>query len=120
LTLSLPDTAVTAIDPDLVRRALANLLDNALIHGSAGGRMTIAVEERSDAVTMTVSDNGPGIAPEIADKAFEPGVRGRGSPGYGLGLPLVRAVARAHGGEARLATSPSGGAAVSLSLPSVR
>jgi len=117
LALTLPDDAVVAVDSDLVRRALANLLDNALTHGAAGGHVTISIEDLPYLITITVADDGPGIAPEIAARAFEPGVRGSDSPGYGLGLPLVRAVARAHGGDARLATSPSGGAAVSLTLP---
>ncbi len=118
LRLALPDSIPCVIDPDLVRRALANLLDNALTHGpAAGGRVMIAIDEGPELLTVTVSDDGPGIAPELSDKVFEPGVRGTGSPGYGLGLPLVRAVARAHGGEARLAPSAWGGAAVSLTLP---
>lgn len=115
ISLILPASASVALDPDLVRRALANLLDNALIHG--GGRVAITVEEEPEAVTLTVADEGPGIASELAERVFEPGVRGSGSPGYGLGLPLVRAVARAHGGEARLVASSGGGAAVSLALP---
>jgi signal transduction histidine kinase len=66
---------------------------------------------------LVIEDNGPGFPPEIGGRVFERFVKGKHSPGHGLGLAFVDAVAQAHGGIVRISRRPSGGAAISLLLP---
>lgn len=105
-------------DPSLLGRALSNLLDNALRHAEGATRLRLS-SRREDGrwVRITVEDDGPGFPPALRERAFERTARRAGSPGFGLGLLLVRAAARAHGGDAALATGALGGAAVVLRLP---
>jgi len=87
-------------DPRLLRRLLRNLLENAVRHGRPPVRVAIA--PRAHEVEITVTDAGPGVAERDRERIFEPFVRGdRSTPGAGLGLALVRQIARRHGGEAR-------------------
>ena len=95
---------------------MANLLDNALRYGGADVELT--AESRDGAVRLHVRDDGPGLPADLA--AFERFTRGdgaRGRGGSGLGLALVAAIARAHGGEAGAADRPGGGADVWIELP---
>jgi len=88
---------------NLLSQALANLVDNAIKYTPAGGKVTIAAERNGAGAVMSVADNGPGISEEDRPRAIERFVRleaSRHSPGTGLGLSLVAAVARLH--EARL------------------
>ncbi|MEM7237439.1 MAG: HAMP domain-containing sensor histidine kinase [Pseudomonadota bacterium] len=81
-------------------RALANLLDNAIKFSPAGGTIEIAVDHSADAIDLTVSDHGPGIAPEDWTAALGRFGRldaARSVPGSGLGLSLVETIARLHG-----------------------
>lgn len=102
-------------DPRLLERAIHNLLDNAKHHGSASsnkpGRVTVRAGE------LTVYDRGPGIRPEVAERIFERFQSGGESKGHGLGLPLARWIAHAHGGDLRVVDPAGGGAALRLSLP---
>ena len=113
-----PDVVVTG-DEDRLRQVIANLLSNAHRHTPVGSTVTLRIEER----TITVSDDGPGIPPELAPHVFGRFVRGdssrsRTSGGTGLGLAIVEAVVTAHGGTAALADRPGGGTTVTVSLPS--
>jgi signal transduction histidine kinase len=106
-------------DPVRLRQVLDNLVANAVRH-APGGEVVVAVEPGDGVVRVSVSDHGPGIAPEDLDRIFEPGVRlvaGRG--GSGLGLPLARAIAVAHGGELTVASAPGEGSTFTLVLPAV-
>ncbi|HEX8261294.1 MAG TPA: HAMP domain-containing sensor histidine kinase, partial [Allosphingosinicella sp.] len=114
--------AVLAVQANLLRRALRNLLDNAVRHGG-GGR--VAVEARDDRVEIRVEDVGPGIPPERLDEVLEPfrrleTSRNRESGGAGLGLAIAHAVALAHGGRLTLANRAGGGLRASLILPKAR
>ena len=110
-------------DAAALRRALLNLLDNALKHTPAGG--TVRCEIRAAAPAhwqIEVSDTGPGVPEAERGRIFEPFYRigselRRTTPGVGLGLALVRRTARAHGGEVAVSNIPSGGARFSLTLP---
>jgi signal transduction histidine kinase len=87
----------------LISQALANLVDNAIKYTPPGGKITIAAEDRPQGVALSVADTGPGIPPAERKRVLERFVRleeSRNSPGTGLGLSLVAAVARLH--EARL------------------
>ena len=98
-------------DPTRLRQALANLVANALRHGT---RAIIEVHDDDGSVTVTVTDDGPGFVPGI--DPFAPGVSGAGSTGYGLWL--ARAIAEAHGGTLEVADESERGARLRLSLPS--
>ena len=104
------------VDPERVRQALANLVDNALRHGA--GEVVIGCCSAGPGIRLEVRDQGPGFAPEIAARAFERFSRGdaaRTGGGSGLGLAIVQAVAQAHGGTVSI--GPGSGARVQLELP---
>jgi len=105
-------------DGDAVRRALLNLLDNAVTHGHSGGRVDVRAHGNGTAVHLTVADDGPGIAARHRQDVFRRFGRGKtDAPGLGLGLHLVEQVARAHGGRVDLTTAEGRGSAFTLVLP---
>jgi two-component system OmpR family sensor kinase len=109
-------------DPERIRQALGDLIDNALRFSSRGGRVTVGLSGDGDGVTITVADSGPGFPAGFLASAFEPfsradPARGRADGGAGLGLAIVRAVAQAHGGDVQARNDPAGGAIVALRLP---
>jgi len=99
-------------DPLLLAQAVSNLIDNALKYASDGGNVSVEVLRRAEgAVEITVADDGPGISDAEKPKAPERFYRGdisRGTPGVGLGLSLVAAVAKLHGGQLVLADNHPG------------
>ncbi|HEY0283378.1 MAG TPA: HAMP domain-containing sensor histidine kinase [Rhizomicrobium sp.] len=103
----------------LISQALANLIDNAIKYTPAGGRVTISAAETPSGVDLTVADSGPGIPAEDRSRAVERFVRleaSRNSPGTGLGLSLVAAVARLH--QARFMLDDNNpGLKATISLP---
>jgi signal transduction histidine kinase len=107
------------IQPNLIRRAIRNLVDNALKY--AGGA-EVAVAGQDGGVTIAVLDRGPGLAPEELDRvggAFyraEPS-RNRETGGAGLGLSIAQAIVDAHGGTLTLANRERGGLAATIALP---
>jgi two-component system sensor histidine kinase MprB len=106
-------------EPWRLRRAVANLLDNAVKHGPAAG--PVEVEVRDGAVV--VRDHGPGFADEDLPHVFDRFYRAagaRGLPGSGLGLAIVRQVAETHDGVVLAANADGGGARLVFSLPAVR
>lgn len=101
-------------DADVVRRALAPLIDNARRHGS--GTVTLELSQEDGSVRLAVRDDGPGVPPELGERVFDPGVRAdEASDGAGLGLPLARRLARSCGGDVTLGPGPGG--CFVLSLP---
>jgi two-component system OmpR family sensor kinase len=114
---------VTA-DPDRLAQALRNLALNAITHTPApDGLVRVDAARRGPGtVRITVSDDGPGIAPELRARVFErffrtDESRTRAAGGAGLGLAIVQAIAEAHHGSVRVTESAAGGAAFSLDLP---
>jgi signal transduction histidine kinase len=106
-------------DGEAVRRALLNLLDNAVAHGREGGRVEASASSREDEVRLEVADDGPGIGRSERRRIFGRFERGRTeAPGTGLGLYLVEEVARAHGGRVDLVTAEGRGSTFTLVLPS--
>jgi signal transduction histidine kinase len=101
LRLSAHGPVIVSGDPVLLAQALSNLIDNALKYAPRNGVIEVAVRKREDgAAEICVSDDGPGIAAEEKSKVVERFYRGdasRGTPGVGLGLSLVQAVAKLHG-----------------------
>jgi signal transduction histidine kinase len=89
-------------DAAALERALANLVENARVHGPPGGRIHVTVDARDGLAELSVQDEGPGLSPIEAEHAVERFWRGEyasGRPGSGLGLAIVRATAERHGGE---------------------
>jgi signal transduction histidine kinase len=102
-----------AIDPTLFRRAVANLLDNARVHG--GGVAAVRIERRGERVAIEVDDAGPGVPADRRADAFRAFVPSAGG-GLGLGLALVSRIAVAHGGGAWIDDRPGGGARVGFGV----
>jgi signal transduction histidine kinase len=101
-----------------LRRALENLLGNALQHSPEGAQVLVQIAAQPHGVTATVRDCGTGVDPAIREKLFERFTTTRhGEGGTGLGLAIVRAVAESHGGRAELLETSSQGSVFSLSLP---
>jgi signal transduction histidine kinase len=95
----------------LIGQAITNLLDNAIKYTPAPGEVCVSIEGDDNAFTVSVSDNGPGIPASEHDRVFERFVRlenERNSPGNGLGLSLVKAVAQIHKAEIELAENNPG------------
>src|SRR5580692_8364870 len=107
-------------DPILLAQALSNLIDNALKYAPVNGTIEVAVVKLADGTAeISVSDNGPGITDSEKSKVVQRFYRGdasRGTPGVGLGLSLVQAVAKLHGSTLSLADREPG-LRVSLTLP---
>jgi signal transduction histidine kinase len=108
--------AVLAVQPNLLRRALRKLVDNALSY--AGGAV-VSVEDRTGEIEIRVEDEGPGIPADRLEEVLDPfrrleNSRNRESGGAGLGLAIASAVAQAHGGTLRLTNRAEGGLRASL------
>ena len=116
LEVESPD-AVARLDATRVRQAIDNLLDNALHHTPAGGRVRVSAACSGDTVTLVVEDTGPGFDEHVLARAFRPFTRPPAAAydGSGLGLAIVRAIAAAHGGTAT-AENLAAGARVTLKL----
>jgi signal transduction histidine kinase len=106
------DREVIAVgDPDLVFDAIANLVDNAIKHGRAGGNVVVETEVIGGAPVVSIADDGPGIPADERGHVFKRFYRlerSRYTPGNGLGLSLVAAVARLHGGRIEMLDNSPG------------
>jgi len=110
----------TWADPDRLDQILANLMENAVRHGD--GTVSLSVMPTADnggeAIAVTVSDQGEGIAPENYSLVFTRFWHGSRRGGTGLGLYVVRGLVEAHGGHISVGTAPTGGAQFRFTLPS--
>ena len=112
-TMTVSDCAECRIEGDreLIAQALINLVENALKHTPPGSSIALAIRTAGDRCAIAVSDNGPGIGNSDRARVTERFVRleaARSTPGHGLGLALVKAVAEAHRGTLRLADNGPG------------
>jgi signal transduction histidine kinase len=105
-----------SFDPNGLRQAVDNLLANALRYGPPGGTVRVDVSREGPAARILVHDDGPGIAPGERERVFEPFEQGedRAPGGAGLGLAIVREVARGHGGRAWVPEGPGGNVAIEI------
>lgn len=115
-----PDVLVNAA-PIAAKVALANILDNAVKFSPAGGEVRIAVAASEDEAIITVSDAGPGVSPDEAERLFQPFYRGKASrstgvPGVGLGLAISRVLVQRQGGRISLDAADERGATFSVHL----
>ena len=122
ITLSTEDGVVVSGDADRLRQVTANLVANALVHTPPGTPIEVRVRRDGPAAVLEVTDHGPGLTPELADKVFERFVRAdpartRATGGSGLGLAIVAAVVEAHGGRAEVDSTPGEGATFRVVLP---
>jgi two-component system OmpR family sensor kinase len=118
--IDLKEHVTVSADPAGLRRAVSNLVTNALVHTPAISRVAVKARLVGDSVILEVADEGPGMEKADAEHAFDRFWRGTASrtrPGTGLGLPIVSAVVNAHGGYVNLDTSPTTGTTVRLTIP---
>jgi two-component system, OmpR family, sensor kinase len=113
------DRVVINGDPIALRRLFNNLLENAVKYG---GEARVRVSGEDDQAVVEIDDKGPGLPERELERVFEPfhrhdPSRSRETGGIGLGLAVVRSVARAHGGDAGLSNRPGGGLRARVTLP---
>ncbi len=114
----IPDGLVVATDAQDLNEMLANLVDNACKHAVTKVHLSSAPANRAGMLVLRVDDDGPGLPPEAFDVVFRIGERWDSQkPGSGLGLTIVRDLARLYGGDVKLDRSPLGGLRVDLELP---
>jgi two-component system sensor histidine kinase KdpD len=103
-------------DPALLERAVANLVQNAIIHGD-GSPVTVQASTLGDLVEVRVADRGPGISRAVRDEIFRPFQRlGDGGTGVGLGLAVADGFVRAMGGDLLVEDTPGGGTTMVIDL----
>lgn len=119
------DPVILSGTADELHRVILNLVDNAVRHTPEGTTITVAtsIDEEAGQAVLTVADDGPGVPEDLWPHIFDRFVRNTGpgdragSNGTGLGLAIVFAIAKGHGGIAKVGDSPSGGAMFSVLLP---
>jgi signal transduction histidine kinase len=119
VTVDVADGLLASLDRGQMRRALLNLVRNAVAAAGAGGRVCLAARRDSDdssRIACEVRDSGPGVATDLRQKIFEPFFTTR-EKGTGLGLAFVREIVREHGGDIAVDTAPEGGARFHFHVP---
>jgi len=118
------DAVAIAGDRHRLRQVLLNLVDNAVKYNQPGGFVELALQRQADGAELTVSNSGPGLAPELQARVFDRFVRGetshgRVTEGCGLGLTIVKWIVEAHGGQVQFTSTP-GTTTVVVRLPCLR
>ena len=113
------ERALVLARPGDIRRAVRNIIDNAVFYGGAA---EMKLSRGADGFRIAVIDHGPGIEPARREEMFKPFVRGEASRnretgGIGLGLAIARDIVRGHGGDILLETTPGSGLTVNIDLP---
>ncbi|MFV2012543.1 sensor histidine kinase [Micromonospora sp. LOL_027] len=121
IALDSPPHLLVAGDPDALRRVLANLLANVRAHTPVEANAEVSVHADAGLVRVAVSDTGPGLTPEAAERIFDRFYRadaaGGAAEGSGLGLAIVAGTVRALGGEVGVGTTPGGGTTIWFTVP---
>jgi signal transduction histidine kinase len=108
LVLGGDERVEAAVDAPSVRRAMANLVDNAVKHAPDGTEVEVEVTRGPGGVSVVVSDSGPGVPEAMRESVFDRFQRHGDAAGTGLGLPIARQIALAHGGRIELLASEAG------------
>jgi two-component system heavy metal sensor histidine kinase CusS len=116
------EDALVSGHPRDLERMVRNVLENAVRHSPAAGTTRVRIRRAGGAVEILVSDDGPGVPDAQRERIFEPFFRGESErsldlSGAGLGLPMAREIARAHGGDIQLLSGPGEGARFGIRLP---
>ncbi|NML97967.1 sensor histidine kinase [Paraburkholderia sp. RP-4-7] len=121
LSAELHEPAEVMGNEPLLSVLLFNLLDNAIRYTPAGGHVALGIDSTGERVALTITDEGPGIGAELRERVFEPFFRASSEEGSGLGLSIVREIARAHRAEVTLGDGTGGrGLVVSVLFPAGR
>ncbi len=118
LTVDVPDNVHVRADAGMLRRAVLNLILNALDAMPDGGELVITGVDYDESVELEIADSGPGLAPSTIKRVFEPFFTTK-SHGAGLGLAIVSHILERHQGVVYAMNCPEGGAAFTLQLPRV-
>lgn len=116
-----PKLPTVRIDRVQIQQVIVNLMRNAIeaMSGSARRELSVAIAAEADGmVAVRIADTGPGIAPEIADRLFQPFVTTK-PQGMGVGLWICRTIIEGHGGKLWVEANPEGGAVFSFTVPRV-
>jgi signal transduction histidine kinase len=119
VTMDPAQSVVVECRPDALKRAIRNLIDNAVKHGQSA---QVAVNPAPESIVITIDDQGPGIAEHELERVFQPFYRVDASRnpetgGIGLGLAIALSIVQAHGGELTLVNRKAGGLRASVTLP---
>ncbi|MDQ6710633.1 MAG: ATP-binding protein [Candidatus Dormibacteraeota bacterium] len=122
IRVEVPVDGTVSLDPDLIRRSLDNLIDNAIRHAPDGSTVSLAALRDGQAWRIDVRDEGPGVPPAARTRIFErfarlDGARNKDTGGVGLGLALSRAIVESHGGHLDLVNGNGHGATFRVELP---
>ena len=118
LAVEMPDDLpLVDCDPLRIQQVVANLVANALRYAPRGSAVAIAGEASPAAVTISITDSGPGIAPDVLPHLFERFAKSGDSRGSGLGLAIARQLVEAHGGSIRAERPSGGGTTIAFELP---
>jgi signal transduction histidine kinase len=117
-----PSRIFAVVDPRAMRQVVVNLIDNALKYGPPGQTVGVEVDRTNGHVTLTVTDQGPGVAPKDRQRLWRPFVRLSNdittAGGSGIGLSVVRSLVEQQGGSVAIAATDGGGARFVVTLPS--
>jgi len=123
LVCELPVGFVVAVDPERLRRAIVNILDNAVQalgeSSSGNARITLSLKRADGKIGLDVVDNGPGITEDVMSRVFEPLFSTKGF-GVGLGMSVVKNIIEDYGGDVAVTSAPGTGTTVTLWLPGQR
>jgi signal transduction histidine kinase len=114
--IDVPPNTLLSADREMIRRAVLNLVLNAIDVMKDGGTLVITSYENARGFELEVADSGPGLTDEVKRRAFEPFYSTKQN-GTGLGLAIVYHVAEAHGGTVTAMNCPEGGAAFTIKIP---
>ena len=121
LSYDVPNQRQFVGDHRLIQRMFSNLLDNAIKYTPSGGAVSVSLSKNNERdVVITVKDTGIGISPDDLPRIFNRFYRcdqSRSKPGIGLGLSLARSIARAHGGDITVTSTPNQGSTFTATLP---